>query len=110
MREKPRDSELMGLTLPQWQKIAECILQCPAVEDILIYGSRAKGTFRQFSDIDITLKGKELRHTDLFAVYNRIDDLNLPYEIDLSIKEEIDYPPLVEEIENHSVSLLTLLS
>ena len=30
----------------------------PEVEEVILYGSRAKGNFKPFSDIDITLKGK----------------------------------------------------
>lgn len=29
----------------------------PEVEEVILYGSRAKGNFKPFSDIDITLKG-----------------------------------------------------
>ncbi|MCW0484384.1 nucleotidyltransferase domain-containing protein [Gaoshiqia sediminis] len=29
----------------------------PEIEEVIIYGSRAKGNYREGSDIDITLKG-----------------------------------------------------
>ena len=105
-----KEETVMGVLVSQWLGIGDCIMRCRAVKDILVYGSRAKGTYRRFSDIDITLKGEDLQHTDLFTIYNQIDDLNLPYEIDLSIMDEIDNPAVVDEINRYSVSLKEILS
>lgn len=103
-------SVFLGVSVEQWKRLAEAIMECEAVSDILIYGSRVKGTYRKFSDIDLTLKGDGLRHTDLFRILDRIDELNLPYETDLSIMSEIDNPALLEDISLHSVSLPLMLS
>ena len=72
----------------------------PQVEKAILYGSRAKGNFRNGSDIDLTLVGKDLNLTLLFKMENQLDDLLLPYKIDLSIFHQIDNPDLIEHIEN----------
>lgn len=105
-----KEESFMGVTVADWQKVADAILQCEEVSDILIYGSRARGNYKRFSDIDLTLLGDGLRHTDLFGMLDRIDYLNLPYEIDLSILSEINYQPLLEEISQNSISLMKLLN
>ena len=68
-----------------------------------MYGSRAKGTFRNGSDIDLTLLGKGLTLSILFAIENDLGDLMLPYKIDLSILQKIEDPDLVGHIERVGV-------
>ena len=71
----------------------------PEIEQVVLYGSRAKGNYKIGSDIDLTLKGKELNLTLLNAVDTKIDDLLLPYLFDISIFEQISNPDLVNHIE-----------
>lgn len=71
---------------------------CSKLEKAILYGSRAKGNYRPGSDIDISLKGNELDYKDLVAIENLLDDLLLPYTIDLSVYHLIDSPDLVEYI------------
>ena len=72
----------------------------PAIETVILYGSRAKGTYREGSDIDITLTGRSLglRET-VFPLSEQLDALNLPYTFDISIFDEIDNPDLVCHIQ-----------
>ena len=68
------------------------------VERAIVYGSRAKGNYRNGSDIDITLEGPALTFTDLMRIETALDDLNLPWEIDLSLISHIDNPDLLAHI------------
>jgi predicted nucleotidyltransferase len=68
------------------------------VETAILYGSRAMGTHRKSSDIDITLVGAELSLTILFRIETDLDDLLLPYKIDLSIQHKIQNPDLLAHI------------
>lgn len=71
----------------------------PAVVRAVVYGSRAKGTFRPGSDIDLTLIGDDLTEGDLLAIDVEIDDLDLPYMVDLSLFAQIENPALRAHIE-----------
>ena len=95
----------IGLTEEEISKLVGAIRECEKVGDIILYGSRAKGTFKRFSDIDMTLKGEGWKREDLFPILERIDDLYLPYEIDLSIYSDLDYQPLLEEIDRYGIRL-----
>jgi len=64
----------------------------------VIYGSRAKGNYRAASDIDLTLFGEDLNFITLLKVENALDDLLLPYNIDLSIFHKIENKELIEHI------------
>lgn len=53
------------------------------IEKVCIFGSRAKGTYKETSDIDIALFGANLTHTINTKVYFDIDTLYLVYKVDL---------------------------
>ena len=59
-----------------------------------IGGSRAKGNYRKDSDIDISLVGSNLNLNIILRIENELDDLLLPYHIDVSIFEKIENPDL----------------
>lgn len=67
------------------------------IESVILYGSRALGDFREGSDIDLTIVGS-LDHRQLLKVELELDDLMLPYKMDLSLRHEIDNPSLIEHI------------
>lgn len=100
----------IGLTEDTVKKLVEAIMGCGNVREIILYGSRSIGTFRNFSDIDIALKGDGLTREDLYPILERIEDLYLPYEIDLSIFSRLDYPPLIEDIDRTGLDLVAWLS
>lgn len=58
------------------------------VEKVLIFGSRAKGNFKEGSDIDLALIGRNLSHSYLSELREIIDDLNMPYSVDLVLYNE----------------------
>jgi len=64
----------------------------------LLYGSRAKGNYRHGSDIDLALEGRGLDETQLPALEIRLDDLLLPYCIDLSRLADIQNEALRDHI------------
>ncbi len=73
------------------------------VNKAILYGSRAKGNYRNSSDIDLTLVGNDLNLNTLFNIENDLDDLLLPYKIDLSILKKIENNDLVEHISRVGV-------
>lgn len=63
--------------------IGEIFLLNPGVKRVLLYGSRAQGTFRDTSDIDLALIGEDLALVEQFRLETALDDLLLPWRIDL---------------------------
>lgn len=74
-----------GLKDIELQKLRKVFESNERIERVVLYGSRAKGNYKPFSDVDITLIGEELTHTDLNRVNFAIDDLLLPYLFDISL-------------------------
>lgn len=87
-----------GLASETVERINRVFAAHPEVEQAVLYGSRAMGTQKAGSDIDLTLKGDALNLPLLLKIENELDDLLLPYKIDLSIYRALDNPALVEHI------------
>jgi len=94
---------MFGLKKSSIKKIQSIFEKYEAIESALLYGSRAKGNFRDNSDIDITLIGKTIDLNTLLKVETEIDDLLLPYQIDLSIYNKITNPELLDHIKRIGV-------
>lgn len=75
----------------------------PEIEQAVLYGSRARGNYRAGSDIDLCLKGDALTLTQLLEIENELDDLLLPYKIDLSLHHALDNPELIDHIRRVGV-------
>lgn len=89
-----------GLKQATIEKISGVLARYPQVERAVLYGSRAKGNYRNGSDIDLTLcGGADLTLNVLYRISEELDDLLLPYTIDLSIFSQISDPDLVEHIQ-----------
>jgi predicted nucleotidyltransferase len=79
------------------------LADCPAVEKAILYGSRAKGNFRPGSDIDLTLIGDHLDLQILCEIASRLEDSSIPYQVDLSLWQQLDHLALREHIERVGV-------
>ena len=91
-------NNIPGLPPKDMQKLALAFAVEDKVTEVILYGSRAKETHRPGSDIDLTLKGHNLSTGLLMELAGKIEDLLLPYEVDLSIFEHIGNQDLIDHI------------
>ena len=87
-----------GLSEETIKRIRKILSSFPEIEEVVIYGSRAKGNFKPGSDIDLTFKGEKLTHNILSRINITLDDLLLPYKIDISLFRNIDNEDLIGHI------------
>ncbi|MBL7688224.1 MAG: nucleotidyltransferase domain-containing protein [Bdellovibrionaceae bacterium] len=87
-----------GLSASVIEKISGVFAKHPAIKKVILYGSRAKGGYRTGSDIDLTVIESTIDLSDLLLVENEIDELMLPYKVDLSIFEKIENENLRDHI------------
>jgi len=92
-----------GLPQSAIQKINAVLSRYPQVEKAILYGSRAKGNYKNGSDIDLTLQGTSLSLNIVYKILDDIDELLLPYTIDLSIFKDISDPNVIEHIQRVGV-------
>ena len=92
-----------GLPDSTVEKINTVFESCPEVEQAVLYGSRAKGNYKPGSDIDLTLHGSALTTSLCNDIVAKLDDLLLPYKIDLSVFASLKHPELQAHIERVGV-------
>jgi|ERR1017187_1773588 predicted nucleotidyltransferase len=88
-----------GLKQRDILKINNVFAGYPHISKAIVYGSRAKGNYKNGSDIDLVLVGDLLNSAELNKIHNALDDLLLPYTFDLAIYSKIDNPDLLEHIK-----------
>ena len=89
---------MYGLSNIVIDKIQSVLSKHKNIDSAILYGSRAIGTNHETSDIDITLKGC-ITLSELLKIEVDIDDLMLPYKVDLSVFNSIQNRELLEHIE-----------
>ena len=94
-----------GLKDIEIEKICRLFAENERIESVILYGSRAKGNYKPFSDVDITLKGDELTRHDLNHLRLSIDDLFLPYQFDISIFKFLKNQDLIEHINRVGIAI-----
>jgi uncharacterized protein len=93
------DRECFGLKARDFARICEVLEHDPRIDEAILYGSRAKGSQKPGSDIDLALNGKDLDLQALNEISLKLDDLLLPYTFDLSIYDQINNPDLIDHIK-----------
>ena len=87
-----------GLKKLQFDQIASVFSNHEEIETVILYGSRAKGCQKQYSDIDITIVSDKINLTSLQKIEIELDDLMLPYKFDVSIYKTIENKELLDHI------------
>ena len=94
-----------GLKDNDFDKLVGVFPKYPEVESVILYGSRAKGNYKPFSDIDLTLKGSTLTRPLLGKIFTAIDDLLLPYFLDISIYDQLKDKAFIEAIDKTGIEI-----
>ncbi len=95
----------MGLTAQQYDLIVRAVFKDPAVDSAYIFGSRAIGTFKEGSDIDIAIAGKKITLDTVARILETFEYSTLPYKVDIVVKNQIESVALLEHIKEHGVEI-----
>ena len=94
-----------GLSAEQNNALFDAFRQFPEIKTVVLYGSRAKGCHRPNSDIDLCIRGSSITLSRLLHLEGLIDDLLLPWTVDLASYETIDSPSLREHIDRVGITI-----
>ncbi len=87
-----------GLNKDQMNNIHAILSSLPEVETAVLFGSRAMGNYKEASDIDIALIGKEINFKVLINLKDQFENSNIPYFVDLVDYQTIASEALLEHI------------
>jgi predicted nucleotidyltransferase len=85
-----------GVPEASQRRLLDAFLNHPRVEAVWLFGSKAMGRHRPGSDLDLCLEGRQMTHGDRVRLMAAIDDLLMPWSVDLVLRHEL--PP---ELEAH---------
>ena len=88
-----------GIPKADSQQLLELIRSHPHVQKVVLYGSRALGRQRAGSDVDLCLVAPSMALGELLELGAALDDLLLPWQIDLQLRHLIAHEGLVAHIE-----------
>lgn len=91
--------ENTGLPTDSIQKIQHIFSHYPEIKKVYLYGSRAKGNFQAGSDIDLSIISDDFSYTQLIKLEIELDDLLLPYKLDINLFKNIENRELTAHIK-----------
>lgn len=91
-------SAIGGLSVHAVTAIRGVLASHPQVDRAILFGSRAKGNYRNGSDIDLALTG-DISFDELGKLSWELDDLLLPWEMDLVALDRLTDPDLRAHIQ-----------
>lgn len=99
-----------GLKAEELNNIISILKEEHKIESAYLFGSRAKGNYRQGSDVDIVLKGKLLDHN----IINRIsyilnEETLMPYRFDIVNFDKIKNRELLSHINRNGKLIFSKL-
>lgn len=97
------NNQLAGLPAAIALQIQAELSRYPDVRQAILFGSRALGTHRRNSDIDLCLDAPDMPFPDFLKLAAVLDEQVLPYSLDLVLKHHIDNPELLDHIQRVGV-------
>ena len=95
-----------GLLVSDLENINKVLSVYPKVVKAYLFGSRAKGNFKNGSDIDIALIGEDLDFQTISKISFKLnEETSMPYKFDVLNYHSIKEPDLIEHIDRVGIEL-----
>ncbi len=94
-----KTDEKYGLPIQVVEQLKHIFRSEPRINKVILFGSRAKGNYRNGSDIDLCIEANALTLFDLLKLSDVIEELYLPWKVDLVLMHTIDNPELLKHIQ-----------
>jgi predicted nucleotidyltransferase len=88
-----------GLKEQERARIREVLDSESKVRRAVIFGSRAMGTFRPSSDLDLALEGDAMHLADLARIKSKLAEQNMAIDVDLIVRDTIGNTKLEDHIQ-----------
>lgn len=87
-----------GLSASVEAQLTEVVHRYTDVDRVLLFGSRATGNFKSYSDIDLAVCGDKLSDKDFTQLWNELDALPLVFKLDVLHLERLQNESLKKKI------------
>ena len=86
------ETAIPGIPTTQVERLLRVLTAQPHLKAVWLFGSRAMERHNKGSDIDLCLEGTDLSHGDRLQLMAAVDDLLLPWKVDLVLRDELAEP------------------
>lgn len=93
-----------GLSQEISKSIIDVVAQFPQVQQLLIFGSRARGDFRPESDIDLAVVAPDMSLAEFSQLATAIDNLDIVFGVDVVHADTLKNTTLLAHIQRDGVS------
>ena len=90
---------MIGLSLKELEILQNVFKKFDDIKEVILFGSRALGTHKTASDIDLAIKGNVDINTLSKLKFTLEEDTNLPYFFDIVIYDRVENEALKREID-----------
>ena len=99
---------MLGLSEHELSTLREVFAKFNAIEEVILFGSRARGTHQKASDVDLAIKGKNIDLDTLAKLtYTLENDTNLPYFFDVVMYDKLKDDALRKAIDEGGKKIYT---
>lgn len=95
----------IGISPSDLEEIRSIFDKTAAVEEVIVFGSRAKGNFNPGSDLDLAVKGKAFDFNQFLKLLVKLDEPGFLYKIDLVNYNTIESRELIEHIARVGIKI-----
>lgn len=88
-----------GIDDKVWQQILDVCFGFSTVHRVLVYGSRARGDYREGSDIDLAIDAPQMNSQVFAQLWNALDDLPIIFKLDVVHLQALKNKDLLEAIQ-----------
>ncbi|HIX85962.1 MAG TPA: nucleotidyltransferase domain-containing protein [Candidatus Parabacteroides intestinigallinarum] len=96
---------ILGLSPRHMEIIQQILKRCAPVSTAVIFGSRAKGTYKSASDIDLAIKGTTIGKNDVATLREAFEESLLPFFVDVISYDSIQNQALKEHIDRVGIPI-----
>lgn len=89
-----------GISEKSYLLLVETFAKYTQIEEVILFGSRAKGNYKNGSDIDLAIKGKNCTESLAFDLSGYVnEELPIPYMVDVLDYNSLRNQDLKEHID-----------
>lgn len=92
-----------GIKEKSYQEMLDVFKQLPEIEQVILFGSRARGDYKKTSDIDLAVKFK--KEDKKLLLIHKLEEINCILKIDVLNIEKISKKELKANIQNEGIEI-----
>lgn len=90
---------MYGLTDKSYHELLQILASIPEIEEVLIFGPRARGDYWRASDVDLSIKGKDFDRHTLARLNDKLYNSHIPQFFDTHIYANIQNPQFKANVD-----------